>query len=249
MPLVANRIDYNSSHYHLFATMEHQSSSRGRSFETAGGLPKGYYKGRGTTPDNNREKVMKEAVASVIINERTKYESKIHESQTRLTRSQMEADRLLDEVSNLRLQIREMKNDRSELVRAHQESMSLLAQVSEEKLVEIKSRSEQEAVESRVAQEEALRTVLEMMEKDCADRVAELDNELACVEEEKEHATRLQLEAVAKAEEEGQTKAEIEEAARIALQKLVEERAAWDEELQTLAEREKLLKYELEMTK
>ena len=233
--------------------MEH-NNSRGRSSTTAGGLPsssntKGYYKGRGTTPDNNREKVIKEAVASVIVNERTKYESKIQESQTRLTRSQMEADRLLDEVSNLRLQIREMKNDRSELVRAHQESMSLLAQVSEEKLVEIKSRSEQEAVESRVAQEEALRTVLEMMEKDCADRVAELDNELARVEEEKEHATRLQLEAVAKAEEEGQTKAEIEEAARIALQKLVEERAARDEELQMLAEREKQLKYELAMTK
>lgn len=81
--------------------MEH-NNSRGRSSTTAGeGLPsssntKGYYKGRGTTPDNNREKFMKEAVASVIVNERTKYESKIHESQTRLTRSQMEADRLLD---------------------------------------------------------------------------------------------------------------------------------------------------------
>lgn len=201
------------------------------------------------TPDNNREKVVKEAVASVIVNERAKYETKIRESHTRLTRSQMESDRLLDEVSNLRLQIREMKNDRTELVRAHQESMCLLAQVSEEKLVEIKSRSEQEAVESKNAQEEALRTVLEMMEKDCADRVAELDNELARVEEEKERATRLQMEAMAKASAEEQNKEEIEEAAKLALKKLIQERAARDKELTTLAEREKQLKKELEMTK
>ena len=38
--------------------------------------------------------------ASVIFNERTKYESKIQDSQTRLTRSQMEADRLLTPVGN-----------------------------------------------------------------------------------------------------------------------------------------------------
>ena len=234
--------------------MENKHSSRRPSKSTEGdnhysSSTKGYYKGRGSTPDNNREKVVQEAVASVIVNERTKYESKIRESHNSLTRSQMEADRLLDEVSNLRLQIREMKNDRSELVRAHQESMCLLAQVSEEKLVEIKSRSHQEAMESKIAQEEALRTVLEMMEKDCADRVAELDTELARVEGEKERATMLQLEAMEKASEEEQNKTEIEEAAKMALQKLIQERAARNEELQTLAEREKQLKQELEMTK
>lgn len=204
---------------------------------------------RGSAGSDHRERVVKEAVASVIVNERSKYESKIRESQTRLTKYTAENDRLLDEVSNLRLQIREMKNDRSELVRAHQESMSLLAQVSEEKLVEFKSKSEQDAEESRIAQEEALRTVLEMMEKDCADRVAELDNELARVEEERERATQLQLEAAAKAEEEGRNKEFVEEAAKLALQKLVEERATRDMELQDLEEREKLLKFELEMTK
>ncbi|KAL3827557.1 hypothetical protein ACHAXA_002054 [Cyclostephanos tholiformis] len=233
-------------------TMEQKHTSRRSSklreeVKNPSSSTKGYYRGRGSTPD--REKVVQEAVASVIVNERTKYETKIVEAQSRLTKSQMEADRLLDEVSNLRLQIREMKNDRIELVRAHQESMSLLAQVSEEKLVEIKSRSEQEAIESKAAQEEALRTVLEMMERDCAERVAELDNELSRVEEEKERATRLQLEAMAKAAAEEQDKTEIEEAAKLALQKLIEERAARDEELQILAEREKELKKELEMTK
>lgn len=198
---------------------------------------------------SDRERVVKEAVASVIVNERSKYENKIRESQTRLTKYTAENDRLLDEVSNLRLQIREMKNDRSELVRAHQESMSLLAQVSEEKLVEYKSKSEQDAEEARVAQEEALRTVLEMMEKDCADRVAELDNELARVEEERERATQLQLEAAARAEEEGRNKELVEEAAKLALLKLVEERATRDMELQHLEEREQQLKLELEMTK
>jgi hypothetical protein len=229
---------------------KHTSKRSSKSAEEIKNPPfstKGYYQGRGSTPD--REKVVQEAVASVIVNERSKYETKIVEAQNRLTKSQMEADRLLDEVSNLRLHIREMKNDRTELVRAHQESMSLLAQVSEEKLVEIKSRSEHEAAESKIAQEEALRTVLEMMERDCADRVAELDNELARVEEEKERATRLQLEAMAKASAEEQDKTEIEEAARLALQKLILERAARDEELQTLAEREKELKKELEITK
>ncbi|KAL7436768.1 hypothetical protein ACHAXH_007776 [Discostella pseudostelligera] len=196
-----------------------------------------------------RERVVKEAVASVIVNERSKYESKIRESQTRLTKYTAENDRLLDEVSNLRLQIREMKNDRSELVRAHQESMFLLAQVSEEKLVEYKSKSEQDAMESRVAQEEALRTVLEMMEKDCADRVAELDNELARVEEERERATQLQIEMATKADEEGRNKEMVEEAAKLALQKLVEERTLRGMELQNLEERERQLKQELEMTK
>ena len=214
--------------------MEHKQYSRSSSRGSAG---------------SDRERVVKEAVASVIVTERSKYESKIRESQNRLTKYTAENDRLLDEVSNLRLQIREMKNDRSELVRAHQESMSLLAQVSEEKLVEYKSKSEQDAEEARIAQEEALRTVLEMMEKDCADRVAELDSELARVEEERERATQLQLEAAAKAEEEGRNKELVEEAAKLALQKLVEERATRDMELQELEEREKQLKLELEMTK
>jgi len=198
---------------------------------------------------NNREEVVKEAVASVIVNERSKYETKIRESSKRLSKYTAENDRLLDEVSNLRLQMREMKNDRAELVSAHHESMSLLAQVSEEKLVEFKSKSEQEAMESKAAQEEALRTVLEMMEKDCEDRVAELDNELARVESERERAAELQLEAAAKAAAEEQNKSEMEQTAKLAVQKLVEERATRDLEIQTLAERENQLKHELEMTK
>ncbi|KAL9181404.1 hypothetical protein ACHAXT_010209 [Thalassiosira profunda] len=184
-----------------------------------------------------------------VTGERAKYEAKILESQRRLTKYTAENDRLLDEVSNLRLQMREMKNDRAELVRAHQESMGLLAQVSEEKLVEFKSKSEQEAVESRAAQEEALRTVLEMMEKDCEDRVAELDAELARVEEDRERATQLQLEAAAKAAAEEQNKGEVEEAAKLAIEKLVQERASRDVEVQNLEEREKQLQFELEMTK
>ena len=195
------------------------------------------------------EEVVKEAVASVIVTERSKYESKIRESQKRLTKYTTENDRLLDEVSNLRLQMREMRNDRSELVRAHHESMSLLAQVSEDKLLEFKSKSEQETVESKAAQEEALRTVLEMMEKDCEDRVAELDNELERVEEERERATKLQLEAAARAAAEEQNKREVEDAARLAVQKLVGERATKDMEIQNLEERQKQLKHELEMTK
>eukprot|EP00571_Detonula_confervacea_P000752 CAMPEP_0172323196 /NCGR_PEP_ID=MMETSP1058-20130122/48111_1 /TAXON_ID=83371 /ORGANISM="Detonula confervacea, Strain CCMP 353" /LENGTH=1558 /DNA_ID=CAMNT_0013039143 /DNA_START=34 /DNA_END=4710 /DNA_ORIENTATION=- len=199
--------------------------------------------------DSDREQVVKEAVASVIVNERSKYESKIRASQGRLTKYTAENDRLLDEVSNLRLHIGEMKNDRFELVRAHHESMSLLAQVSEEKLVEFRSKSEQEAVESKAAQEEALRTVLEMMEKDCEDRVAELDNELARVEEDRERASQLQLEAAAKAAAEEQNSEELEGAAKLAVEKLVEERATRSVELQNLEEREKQLKHELEMTK
>mmetsp|Transcript_13637 Transcript_13637/g.29499 ORF Transcript_13637/g.29499 Transcript_13637/m.29499 type:complete len:1595 (+) Transcript_13637:323-5107(+) len=185
----------------------------------------------------------------VVTNERSKYESSIRESQGRLTKYTAENDRLLDEVSNLRLQMREMKNDRTELIRAHHESMSLLAQVSEEKLVEFKSKSEQEAVESKAAQEEALRTVLEMMEKDCEDRVAEFDAELARVEAERERATALQIEAAARAEAETQNKGEVEEAAKLAVLKLVSERATRDAEVQTLEEREKQLKHELEMTR
>jgi len=73
--------------------------------------------------------------------------------------------------------------------------MSLLAQVSEEKLVEYKSKSEQEAAESKAAQEEALRTVLEMMEKDCEERVAELDRELARIDAERARAAEMQAEA------------------------------------------------------
>jgi len=204
---------------------------------------------RGSNDINNSEQVVKEAVATVIVNERSKYETKIRASQTRLTKYTAENDRLLDEVSNLRLHIGEMKNDRFELVRAHHESMSLLAQVSEEKLVEFKSKSEQEAVESKVAQEEALRTVLEMMEKDCEDRVAELDNELARVEEERERATHRQIEAAAKAEAEEVNAEELEGAAKLAVEKLVQERATRDVELSNLEEREKKLKEELEMTK
>eukprot|EP00984_Skeletonema_dohrnii_P019862 scaffold9589_cov139-Skeletonema_dohrnii-CCMP3373.AAC.8 len=171
-----------------------------------------------------------------------KYASEILESQGRLDKYTAENDHLLDEVSNLRLQIREMKNDRSELVRAHHESMSLLAQVSEEKLVEFKSKSELEALESKSAQEEALRTVLEMMEKDCEDRVAELDAELARVETDRERAIRLQLEAAAKAAEESARKQEVEEAARLALQKLVQERQEKSQEIGHLTEREEQLK-------
>mmetsp|Transcript_9293 Transcript_9293/g.15873 ORF Transcript_9293/g.15873 Transcript_9293/m.15873 type:complete len:1352 (-) Transcript_9293:1785-5840(-) len=178
-----------------------------------------------------------------------KYASEILESQGRLDKYTAENDHLLDEVSNLRLQIREMKNDRSELVRAHHESMSLLAQVSEEKLVEFKSKSELEALESKSAQEEALRTVLEMMEKDCEDRVAELDAELARVETDRERAIRLQLEAAAKAAEESARKQEVEEAARLALQKLVQERQEKSQEIGHLTEREEQLKNELERTK
>lgn len=177
------------------------------------------------------------------------YEAKIRESQTRLTKYTAENDRLLDEVSNLRLQMREMKNDRNELVRAHQESMSLLAQVSEEKLVEFKSKSDQEALESKAAQEEALRTVLEMMEKDCEDRVAELDNELARVDEERERATKMQVEAASKAEEEEANKREFEDAARLAIEKLVMERQSRSAEVQNLEARESQLKHELEVTK
>ena len=177
------------------------------------------------------------------------YETKIRESQTRLSKYTAENDRLLDEVSNLRLQMREMKNDRNELVRAHQESMSLLAQVSEEKLVEFKSQSDQEALESKSAQEEALRTVLEMMEKDCEDRVAELDAELARVEEERERATNMQGEAAAKAAEEEDNKREFEDAARLAIEKLVIERQSRSAEVQNLEARENQLKRELEMTK
>ena len=80
---------------------------------------------------NNREEVVKEAVASVIVNERSKYETKIRESSKRLSKYTAENDRLLDEVSNLRLQMREMKNDRAELVSAHHESMSFLEQDTE----------------------------------------------------------------------------------------------------------------------
>ncbi|KAL7539204.1 hypothetical protein ACHAXR_009091 [Thalassiosira sp. AJA248-18] len=220
-----------------------RSSSRGTSSKK--------YKSSTTSSGghHHREEVVKEAVASVIVNERSKYERKIVESTNRLTKYTAENDRLLDEVSNLRLQMREMKNDRAELVRAHHESMSLLAQVSEEKLVEFKSKSEQGAIESKAAQEEALRTVLEMMEKDCEDRVAELDNELARVEEDRERATRLQLEAAAKAAAEEQTKYDVEEAAKLAVSKLVQERASRDVEVQNLEEREKQLKMELELTK
>jgi hypothetical protein len=178
-----------------------------------------------------------------------KYVSQIRESQGRLDKYTAENDHLLDEVSNLRLQIREMKNDRAELVRAHHESMSLLAQVSEEKLVEFKSKSEREASESKSAQEEALRTVLEMMEKDCEDRVAELDAELARVEAERERAIQLQLEAASKAAEESARKVEVEEAARLAVEKLVQERQAKSQEIGHLTEREQKLKHELEMTK
>lgn len=178
-----------------------------------------------------------------------KYASRIRESQGRLDKYTAENDHLLDEVSNLRLQIREMKNDRSELVRAHHESMSLLAQVSEEKLVEFKSKSEQESLESKSAQEEALRTVLEMMEKDCEDRVAELDAELARVEVERERALELQLEAASKAAEESARKGEVEEAARLAVEKLVQERQTRSQEIGHLTEREQQLKRELEMTK
>jgi hypothetical protein len=178
-----------------------------------------------------------------------KYASQIRESQGRLDKYTAENDHLLDEVSNLRLQIREMKNDRAELVRAHRESMSLLAQVSEEKLVEFKSKSEREALESKSAQEEALRTVLEMMEKDCEDRVAELDAELARVESERERAIQLQLEAASKAAEESARKAEVEEAARLAVEKLVQERQAKSQEIGHLTEREQKLKHELEITK
>lgn len=183
------------------------------------------------------------------INDGSKYQSKIQESSKRLDKYTAENDRLLDEVSNLRLQIREMKNDRAELVSAHHESMSLLAQVSEEKLIEFKNKSEAEAIESKAAQEEALRTVLEMMEKDCEARVNELDAELARVERERERATQLQLAAAAKAAAESQNKAEMEETAKLAVTKLVEERANRDVEIQTLAEREKQLKHELELTK
>lgn len=177
------------------------------------------------------------------------YASRIRESQGRLDKYTAENDQLLDEVSNLRLQIREMKNDRAELVRAHHESMSLLAQVSEEKLVEFKSKSDQEALESKSAQEEALRTVLEMMEKDCEDRVAELDAELARVEEERERALQLQVEAASKAAEESARKSEVEEAAHLAVSKLVQERQARSQEIGYLEEREQQLKEELEMTK
>lgn len=186
---------------------------------------------------------------AIEADERNKYASQIRESQGRLDKYTAENDRLLDEVSNLRLQIREMKNDRTELVRAHHESMSLLAQVSEEKLTEYKSKSEQEALESKFAQEEALRTVLEMMERDCEERVAELDKELARVEADRERAIQLQLEAASKAAQESTRKAEVEDAARLAIEKLVQERQTRNQEIGYLEEREQKLKQELEMTK
>ena len=127
--------------------------------------------------------------------------------------------------------------------------MSLLAQVSEEKLIEFKSKSEQEASESKAAQEEALRTVLEMMEKDCEDRVAELDQELARIEEERNRATQLQIEAESKVAREEMTKQEYEEACRLAVYKLVQERQARGAEMQELNAREKQLLRELEETK
>ncbi|KAK1745050.1 trypsin-like serine protease [Skeletonema marinoi] len=179
------------------STMDQKESSRRSSKQK-----KGSSSSRENASDNERDG------ADIT----DKYASEILESQGRLDKYTAENDHLLDEVSNLRLQIREMKNDRSELVRAHHESMSLLAQVSEEKLVEFKSKSELEALESKSAQEEALRTVLEMMEKDCEDRVAELDAELARVETDRERAIRLQLEAAAKAAEESARKQEAAEA-------------------------------------
>ena len=65
-------------------------------------------------------------------------------------------------------------------------------------------------------QEEALWTVLEMMEKECEDRVVDLDNELARVESERECATSLQQETAAKATVEEANRKEIKEACRLA---------------------------------
>ena len=91
--------------------------------------------------------------------------------------------------------------------------------------------------------------VLEMMEKDCEDRVAELDADLAQVEAERARAQQLQREAAAQAAAEARNKAEIEETAQLAVVKLVAERVSRDVEVQTLEERERALKKELEATR
>ena len=177
------------------------------------------------------------------------YSARLSESTARLSKYTAENDRLLDEVSSLRLQIREMKNDRRELVRAHHESMSLLAAVSEEKLIEFQSKSQAEASDSKAAQEEALRTVLEMMERDCEERVQELDARLAEVEEEKKRAAMLQSEAARLAEEERENRAEVEEACRLAVEKLVKERESRSVEMKERSVREMELQRELEEMK
>lgn len=174
------------------------------------------------------------------------YSTRLHESTSRLNRYTAESDILLDEVASLRLQIREMKNDRRELIRAHHESMSLLAAVSEEKLTEVQSKSEADAEASRAAQEEALRTVLEMMERDCEERVQELDTRLAEAEEERERAAKLQAEAARLAEEERENRSDVEEACRLAVEKLVKERESRSAEMQERSAREMELQRELE---
>jgi hypothetical protein len=124
--------------------------------------------------------------------------------------------------------------------------MSLLAAVSEEKLTEVQSKSEAEAEASKAAQEEALRTVLEMMERDCEERVQELDARLAEAEEERERAAELQAEAARLAEEERLNRSDVEEACRLAVEKLVKERESRSVEMEERSVREMELQRELE---
>ena len=124
--------------------------------------------------------------------------------------------------------------------------MSLLASVSEEKLAEFQTKSEADAEASKAAQEEALRTVLEMMEADCEERVNELDAKLAEVEEERERAASMQEEAARLAEEERENRSEVEEACRLAVEKLVKERESRSVEMEERSAREMELQRELE---
>ena len=174
------------------------------------------------------------------------YSTRLHESTSRLNKYTAESDLLVDEVASLRLQIREMKNDRRELIRAHHESMSLLAAVSEEKLTEVQSKSEADAEASKAAQEEALRTVLEMMELDCEERVQELDKRLAEAEGERKRAADMQEEAARLAEEERANRSDVEEACKLAVEKLVKERESRNMEMEERSEREMKLQRELE---
>ena len=127
--------------------------------------------------------------------------------------------------------------------------MSLLAAVSEEKLTEVQTKSAAEAEAGKAAQEEALRTVLEMMERDCEERVEELDSKLAEVEEERERAAALQAEAYRLAEEEMENRADVEEACKLAVEKLVEERESRDVEMEGRSVREMELESQLEEMK
>ena len=83
-----------------------RSSSRGSRKSSS----KSVGRGNGGSGGGNGEEEAK-VLPSVIVNERSKYESKIRESTTRITKYTTANDRLLDEVSDIRLEMREMKND------------------------------------------------------------------------------------------------------------------------------------------